>query len=136
MPDRELVCCGLDLEFWPLVKHEVARAFRYNSDRMDIDDIEQSLHDKTMQLWAIHDGNIKCVFVTEIVTYAKCKAVRIVTVTGIKHEEWLPLGVDTVVRWGKEHGCTMLEMLGRRGWEKPLKALGFIEPQIMMTKHF
>jgi endonuclease IV len=135
--DRQLMYCnGLDLQYWPLVKHEVERAFRSNHDRMDINDIELALQEKRMQLWAIHDGEIKCVFVTQIINHAKCKAIRVITVTGIDHQEWLKLGVDTLVQWGQEIGCTMLEMQGRRGWEKPLKAQGFDEPQILMTKHF
>jgi hypothetical protein len=129
-------CNGLDLAYWPLVKHEVERAFRSNHDRMDIDDIELALNEKRMQLWAIHDDEIKCVFVTRIMDYGKCKSVRVISVTGVNHHEWLALGCDTLVRWGKENGCTMLEMQGRRGWENPLKALGFEEPQILMTKHF
>jgi hypothetical protein len=129
-------CNGLDLQYWPLVKHEVERALRANTVRLDIDDIENALKEKNMQLWAIHDGEIKCVFVTQIVSYKRCKAVRVITVTGIDHQEWLKLGCDTLVSWGKESGCTMLEMQGRKGWEKSLKAQGFEDPEISMTKHF
>lgn len=129
-------CNGLDLEYWPMVKHEVERAFRANHDRMDIDDIELALKEKRMQLWAIHDGEIRCVFVTQIVSYKKNKSVRIITVTGIDHQSWLKLGCDTLTQWGKENGCNMMEMLGRKGWEKSLKKEGFEEPEIFMTKHF
>jgi hypothetical protein len=131
-----MICCGLDLEFWPLVKHEVERAFRSNLDRMDIDDIEQALIDKRMQLWVIHEGEIKCVIVTQIVNYYKCKAVRVLTVTGLGHKEWIQLGFDTLAAWGRENGCSLMEMQGRKGWEKPLKKLGFEDPEILMTKHF
>jgi hypothetical protein len=131
-----MICCGLDLEFWPLVKHEVERAFRSNFDRMNLDDVELALKEKRMQLWAIHDGGIKCVIVTQVVNYYKCKAVRVLTVTGINHKEWLQLGFDTLTAWGKENGCTLIEMQGRKGWEKPLKQLGFEDPEILMTKHF
>jgi hypothetical protein len=131
-----MICCGLDLEFWPLVKHEVERAFRGNFHRLDLDDVELALKEKRMQLWAIHDGGVKCVIVTQIVNYYKCKAVRVLTVTGIDHKEWLQLGFDTLMAWGKENGCSLMEMQGRKGWEKPLKQLGFEEPEILMTKHF
>jgi hypothetical protein len=129
-------CNGLDLTYWPLVKHEVERALRSNTDRIDMDDIEKALQEKRMQLWAIHDGEIKCVFVTQIVSYKTCKAVRVIAVTGTDHQEWLKLGFDTLVKWGQENGCSMMEMQGRKGWEKPLKKLGFEEPEILMTKHF
>jgi hypothetical protein len=135
MSDGQLVCCGLDIEFWPIVKDHVARAFRYNADRMDINDIEEAIKDKRMQLWAIHDGVIKCVIVTQIVSYDKCNAVRVVTVTGDNYEQWLEMGCDTIAAWGQAHGCTLMEMMGRRGWEKPLMRLGFKEPQILMTKY-
>ena len=134
MSDGELICVGLDLALWPDVKGQIARAFRYNADRMSIDDIEECLHDKTMQLWGIHDGTLRCVIVTEIVTYPLARALRVITVTGDDHSKWLALGVATLTAWGQENGCTLMEMTGRRGWEKPLMQLGWQQPQIMMTK--
>jgi hypothetical protein len=131
-----MICCGLDLQYWPLVKNEVERALRGNTLRLDIDDIELALAEKRMQLWCIHENEIKCVFVTQIVTYKNCKAVRVITVTGIDHQEWLKLGCETLERWGKESGCSIIEMQGRKGWEKSLKAEGFTEPELIMTKHF
>ena len=128
---RKLVCVGLHLDFWPNVKDDVQRAL---DDRTTLEHIYQKLVEKKMQLWSIHDGNIKAVMTTEIAIYDTYKAVRVVTLTGDCMDEWLDLLIDTITRWAKENGCDSFEFCGRTGWEKVLSKKGFGNKQIVMNK--
>jgi hypothetical protein len=131
-----MICCGLDMKFWPEVSGSVIRALNPNQTRLSIDDIERALQAQEMQLWGIHDGQLHAVMITELVTYPKCKAVRILTVTGEDMNAWLDVLIHTLQEWGRENGASLLEFTGRKGWERALKDHGWVEPYLTMTRYF
>lgn len=129
-----MICVGLDLAYWPQVKDDIAEALSRDGGRLGIDDMYGFIQDQSMQLWAIHDGDIHAVMTTEIVNYMQMRAVRIVTVTGKDSEQWLDLLIETVSAWGAENGAHAVEFVGRKGWEKTLSKRGFGNTQIFMTR--
>ncbi len=129
-----MICCGLDLEYWDNVKDDIAEALAGDSGRLTVDDLYRMIKNKDAQLWAIHDGNIHAVMTTEIIKYPQLTAVRIITVTGNDSERWLDLLIDTISMWGAENGATVVEFVGRKGWERVLTKRGFGETQIFMTR--
>lgn len=127
-------CVGLDLKYWDNVKESIATALKLDGGRISINDIKDAVEDKEMQLWALHDGELKAVMVTEIVDYKQLRAIRIVTVSGHSMDSWLDVLIDTVSRWGAEKGAHVIEFVGRKGWEKTLTKKGFGDTQVFMTK--
>ena len=134
MPDRELVCAGLDIQFWPQVEDAVEEALAHDMGRMTVQDIKEAIEDRKMQLWGIHDGVLRAVAVTQIIDYPQLRCVRYVTLTGRDMESWLDILIETVTDWGAEQGAHATELVGRKGWEKVLSKRGFVSPQVFMTK--
>lgn len=129
-----MICTGLDLKYWEYVKHELERALKDQYNRTSINDVYEMIQDKKAQLWALHDGEVKAVMVTEIISYKNLKAVKIWLVTGTELDTWLDTLIETVSNWAKEQGCTVMEFTGRKGWEKVLNKKGFNDSKISMTK--
>ena len=51
-----MVCCGLDMKFWPQVQEAIAEAFHGNFDKLSMQDVKDAIEAQKMQLWGIHDG--------------------------------------------------------------------------------
>jgi hypothetical protein len=135
MVDRQqLVCCGLDLEFWDDVKDALQEAFDSDYGRISLDDVKDALEAQEMQLWGLHDGVLRAVMVTKISVYPQLKAVRIIAVAGNDMELWLDTLIDTVSQWGAEKGAHVVEFVGRKGWERVLSKKGFGDTQVFMTR--
>jgi hypothetical protein len=134
MPDRKLVCVGLNIKLWPQVKESIAEALLGDCGRITVEDIKDAVEARKMQLWAIHDGQIRAVIVTELLNYPQLRILRVVTVSGTGMDKWLDLLEDTLTSWGREHGAQAIEFSGRKGWERVLSKRGFSFPQIQMVK--
>ncbi len=131
-----MICAGLDIKYWDLVKDDIELALKSEATRISIDDMYKFIVNKDVQLWAIHDGDIHAVMTTQIINYPQSKAVNIFTVTGKQSELWLDLLIETITAWAKTQGCTAMQFTGRKGWEKVLTNKGFGNTQISMTKQF
>jgi hypothetical protein len=131
-----MVCCGLDMKFWPDVEEVIKEAINPNPTRLSIDDIKNAVEAQEMQLWGIHDGILRAVMITEMVDYPKCRAIRIHSLAGKEMDKWLDVLIKTLEEWGKENGASLMEFTGRKGWERVLPKHGWVEPYTTMTKYF
>jgi hypothetical protein len=129
-----MICCALDMKFWPDVQEAIAEAFHGNFDKLSMQDVEDAIEAQKMQLWGIHDGILRAVMVTEMVDYPQSRAVRVLTLTGKECEQWLDVLIKTLEEWGGENGAHQIEFTGRMGWKKVLSDYGFANPQITMSK--
>lgn len=128
-----MICCGLDLKFWPAAREYLREAIKLNG-ALDDDDVLSLIKSQHMQLWGIHDGDLKAVMVTEVVNYPKKKYVRVVLIGGHEMEKWNQLVVDSLERFRIEQGANGIEGGGRRGWVKSLEKFGFREYATTMIK--
>jgi hypothetical protein len=81
---------------------------------------------RKMQMWVVgadpHD--IKGVIITQIIDYPERRACRYVLVAGWDAAEWIEY--DQVISvWAKEAGAEMMEAVGRPGWLRMMKKLGW-----------
>jgi hypothetical protein len=127
-----MICVGLD--DWELAKPFLQKAIVLNRGEFELDDIQQLVLDKKMQLWGIHDGELKAVMVTEIIIYPRMKRLRVVLNGGVLIDTWLDVVMDTLDRFKEAHGCKDIEILGRRGWVKKLAKYGYREYQTVTIK--
>lgn len=88
------------------------------------EDIWHNVYSDYIQMWAVCDADcIHCVFMTEIATAPK-RILRIFWAYGSGLVESFPL-VDMVVdRFAGGMDCEEIEITGRPGWEKIIKANG------------
>lgn len=105
-----------------------------NGGAFDEDDIYNLILQEKMQLWGIHDGDLKAVAVTEIIIYPKIKRLRIVLIGGHEIDFWEALAEKTFNDFAKEKGCSGIEILGRRGWVRRLEKYGYQELETIVVK--
>jgi hypothetical protein len=135
MPDRELVCVGLDLKFWPVAKEYLKASIEMNRGSLTEEDVYNLIQDKKMQLWGIHDGDLKAVFTTMVVNYFREKRLRLVMIGGHEMDNWLEITAESMDRFARENGCSGIELWGRRGWVKKLERFGYEEYETVVIKH-
>lgn len=131
--ERVLICCGLDLKFWPAAKEYLKEAIRLNGC-LDADDVLYLIKQEKMQLWGIHDGDLKAVMVTEVGIYPKKKVLHGVLIGGHEMYLWDEVVVKTLELFAQELGASHIEMTGRRGWVKHLNKFGFKEYGTVLIK--
>jgi hypothetical protein len=68
--------------------------------------------------------------VTNIVEYAKCRAI-VVTTLGGDNADW-DAALKTLERYGVSRGCDRMEVIGRRGWLRALS--GFTDESTTISK--
>lgn len=131
--ERGLICCGLELRFWPIAKEYLKPAIALNG-ALDDEDVLDLIKQEHMQLWGIHDGDLKAVMVTEVVIYPKLKRLRVVLIGGHEMYLWNDVVIHTLEQFARELGAKGIEGAGRRGWVKSLEQFGFKEYATTMIK--
>lgn len=104
-------CLDADPDIWNL---------RFGSK----EEIWQNVFSDYIQMWAVCDADcIHCVFMTEIISSPK-RVLRLFWAYGKGLVSSFPF-VDLIVdRFAGGMGCEDIEIVGRRGWEKVIKANG------------
>ena len=82
--------------------------------------------------WVVMDGNeVITAAITRAVQYPQRKAMSIEYMAGDRMWEWLPMFVETLIRYAKDNGCLHVELRGRAAWTKVLKKYNFKAEQVM-----
>lgn len=119
----------VDLVF-PKVRVYLDKAARLSGGRFTLDEIYDNLRSNKLeqQLWvAFTDTEVVAAAVTEIIAYPRVKSVMGHFIGGKDLESWKQPIVDALADFGKSNGCDRIEFMGRRGWAKPLKQIGWKE---------
>lgn len=85
------------------------------------DDVAAAVEAGRMQAWNRGDSLV----VTEVLEYPRARALNVFLAVG-NLDEVLDL-IPDMAAFGREQGCTMMRMQGRRGWARVLPALGWRE---------
>ena len=109
-------------QVWPHVEHLVRRATDKSEGRFQPEHIRQFLDARTMQLWAVHDGNrIEAIAVTKIETWPTgLKEGAVILTAGGDVHSWISDLVATLEAWASEAGCKLGRVNGRKGWQRLL----------------
>lgn len=106
---------------WPSVLEFLYNVVNHSED-LDLATVRKRLLFKELQLWLVTKNREQLgVFVTEI----KPPALMLAMLGGKDVQEWLPDVIDVANRFGGEHGCNYIEVIGRPGWRKFQKQMGF-----------
>lgn len=131
-----MICCGLELKYWPIAKEYLSKSIEMSHGAFDADDVYKMIENRDAQLWGIHEGELKAVAVTMIMNYPKQKRLRLFLLGGDDMSQWEQLVSDTFDAYALEQGCAGVELLGRRGWARNLKQFGYDEYEVTMIKTF
>ncbi len=105
-----------------------------NRGAFTAEDIHQLILDKQMQLWGVHDGDLKAVFITQVVEYIRIKRLRLVLIGGHEMDGWEQIVSESMDKFAKENGCSGIELWGRKGWLKRLAKYGYQEYETVIIK--
>jgi len=118
----------IDVVF-PKVKDYLDKAIRLSGGRYTLEEVKDNIDFRNHQLWiAFKDNDIYASAVTEFIEYPTgLKSLVGHFIGGKDLEEWKQPIVDSMAQFGKLNGCNRIEFMGRRGWGKPLKKIGWKE---------
>ena len=100
-------------------RKRLAKALEVGGNGYGPEDIAQAVAEGRMQAWTRNDSLV----VTEVIMRPKANAINIVLAAGLL-EDVLALQAD-MMAFGREHGCKVMRMEGRRGWAKILPREGW-----------
>lgn len=111
---------------WPAAAGLLAPAVEFSKGRYTLEQMWQDLQKQDLALWLVLDGtNPIAAMTTRILQYPACRVLGMEWIGGERMEEWLPQAQETLASYGRDHDCDQLEGYGRKGWERPLKKLGW-----------
>lgn len=93
-----------------------------------IDDVWEQVREGSAQLW-VEEG---ACLVTEVQDTPRKRVLRFWLAAG-ELEPTIALS-RKVLAWGKEQGCDMASLTGRRGWDKVLREEGWSPSLTVMTR--
>jgi hypothetical protein len=106
---------------WPGVVNHITQALKYSYE-LELEEVRRKLLTGEMQLWLVTDeGRLKATLVTEITP----PIFNLLLVGGEDVDEWIDHLVEVCEWFGAQHGCKYLEVVGREGWRKIGRRLGF-----------
>lgn len=111
---------------WPQIEEYLKGAADYTYGRFTVEDIKQGILTKSQQLWvAFDDKKIYGAVVTEIYVYPQTVALTMHFTGGVELKKWKKPMLELLQKFGRDHGCKIIESYGRPGWEKIFKDDGF-----------
>lgn len=117
---------------WPKIRQFVIGVEEVSDGRTTVTEIFSDIMEGKMLLWVIFEHNIEAVNTefmafacTSIREYPKKRMLFIDYIGGDHMDKWLGNLNETLSTFGASQECDGLEAVGRRGWERPLKNIGW-----------
>lgn len=106
---------------WDNVGPMLAEIQEHSEGELKPDDFLDNLMTGNMQLWiATEDKEILMSMVTEIIKYPQKKILRVIAISGKNFKELHERFNDMIESFAIQHGCSAMELWGRKGWKKML----------------
>lgn len=107
-------------KIWPKVRGYLIPAIERDGGRQSEATVFESLISRDYQLWLVESAAV----ITTIPIYPTgLKAVRIIYAGGSESRAWAQEVADVVMEWGRQQGCSKLEIAGREGWFRLVEGL-------------
>lgn len=133
-----MICFRIPDDFerqWPLLLKFLLPAIERSNGRWTPEDVFDELKAGRLQGWALIDGGmLYAVGLTSIYSYPHARVLRCEWLGGVESQRWLELLDRTVSEWAIREGCTHMEMIGRKGWERMGSKLGFKPSYVFFEK--
>lgn len=105
-------------------------------DSIDELGVVENLMNGQLQLWIVKDvsrGIIQSVLITKVEIRLKRQVCTIHFLGGKDMDSWIHLLPD-LESWAKHIGCGAIDLVGRPGWSRRLKEVGFTLTDVVMEK--
>lgn len=112
---------------WVTVEPLIKAAIGKSNGELDVDDMRARMQRNEMVLLVIYEeGAITTALTLEKTTFASGKKIlNVTTAGGTGLEKWMGLVNTTLDDLARDHECEEIYIVGRAGWVRKLKALGF-----------
>ena len=111
---------------WRDIEKVLAPAMRFSQGKYQLTDIYEDVRSNYAQAWiAESSAQIHGVAITQIVRYPRKVMLFITMLAGKDFCLWDNIVNDCLIPYAKQHGCDGIEFLGRPGWDRRAKPLGF-----------
>jgi hypothetical protein len=128
---------------WPKIRQYVVGVEEISHGRTNVTEIFSDIMEGKMLLWVIFEYNIEAANTefmafacTSIREYPKRRMLYIDYIGGDHMEKWIGNLNETLSTFGASQECDGLESTGRRGWERPLKNVGWTPVYTTYEKMF
>jgi hypothetical protein len=133
-----MLCFRIPSDFerhWKHMLPFLLPAIERSNGRWTAEDVFHELQEARLQGWALmEDGLLYGVGLTSIHKYPHARVLRCEWLGGVEAQRWLVLLDKTVSEWAIREGCTHMEMIGRKGWERMGAVLGFKPSYVFFEK--
>lgn len=118
---------------WPMVEELIANACN-NSGLYWPLEIKKELEAGNHQLWvAWARDRIRACLVTTLEASQRAAWLRGILCSGEDPDDWME-HLETIEQWALAQGCSMIHLMGRPGFERWLKPMGYRKTHTLMEK--
>lgn len=128
---------------WPKIRKYVVGVEEIADGRATVIDIFSDIMDGKMLLWVVfktdpetNDTEFLAFSCTSIRDYPKKRVLFIDYIGGDNMDLWLGNLNETLSTFGASQECEGLEAIGRRGWERAIKKIGWLPVYTIYEKNF
>lgn len=118
---------------WPHISHFIQMAIDESTDRFTTDDVLRLIEGRKAQLFIFKNKEILAAWVTTIEDSGSSKWLRVMWAGGMDLDEWLHY-LTSIEQWAKSIGCSHSVVIGRPGWEKKIKDMGYRKTSVTLEK--
>lgn len=119
---------------WPHVELLFVEHASVWEEYYTLDSIQQRLQQGTMQLWAMHDGDVFILaMVTELLEFPKLNVLSLLIVVGTELNIARKF-LDCIEMWARKRGVNKIVSVGRKGLLRLLAPYGYKEEAVAFSK--
>lgn len=115
------------LDEFERVAHHIDNALYFANNTHDAAQVLDAVLCGKAQFWPVGEASV---IVTEVVDYPQ-KSICRIWLAGGNMDELIEAEKD-ICEWAKEQGCSGMEIIGRKGWEKQLRE--YRSTSVVLTK--
>lgn len=113
------------LKHWSNLSSHIEKALEHSGGEISLFDVAQAAINGQNHIWVTFSGTeLTTVIVTRFLEYQRTKMMQIMTCSGLI-EDWDGWTEHHRILedFGKDNGCTAIEIWGRKGWGRRLRHL-------------
>ncbi len=127
---------GKALEFfWPAIEGELDRLPHLWADCWTKEVLRDGAECGRFQVWSAGTKEyFYVVLFSQVVVYPAASVFQVFLAFGQKMDEMLPTVISTLEWFAKRNGCSRVEVVGRKAWERKLRAEGYVFDSVCVKR--
>jgi|TARA_R110002020_G_scaffold15019_1_gene53029 hypothetical protein len=124
-------------EVWEEVASMLEKSIEMSGGRWSLPDVHDAIMEERFHLWvAMEKNEVIAAATTSFTDYPRCRMLTGQFLGGTRLKGWMEK-LDTMLeKWGRDHGCMGIELTGRNGWARALKAVNWSPKYTVMEKSY